>query len=182
MDCCTQDTGNKRDQPIGQSISFVYSLSLFRISTVKCFTYKLKIKHFGQNRFLHTRETHNPPVTAEILLHSDRNIISKVFNLWYSVFNFKKERITMDTNQIIYEFYGAKAVPVVASFSKEGQVKPLYVRIENESVKILSTKVIATSMHAIAFTAIVVSNNIQRTIKLLYKTNENIWRVLLPKM
>ena len=88
----------------------------------------------------------------------------------------------MDTNQIIYEFYGAKAVPVVASFSKEGQIKPLYVRIEDESVKVLSSKVIAVSMHAIAFTAIVVSNNIQRTIKLLYKTNENIWSVLLPKI
>ncbi len=88
----------------------------------------------------------------------------------------------MDTNQIIYEFHGAKAVPVVASFSKEGQIKPLYVRIEDESVKVLSSKVIAVSMHAIAFTAIVVSNNIQRTIKLLYKTNENIWSVLLPKI
>ena len=81
----------------------------------------------------------------------------------------------MEYSEPIYEFHNAKLVSVIASFNTDGKVKPLYVRMNEEPVKVLSSKVIQTTLHMIAFEVIVDDYGRQRIIRLLYKINESIW-------
>lgn len=88
---------------------------------------------------------------------------------------YKERKLIMEYSEPIYEFHNAKLVSVIASFNTDGKVKPLYVRMNEEPVKVLSSKVIQTTLHMIAFEVIVDDYGRQRIIRLLYKTNESVW-------
>ena len=88
---------------------------------------------------------------------------------------YKERKLIMEYSEPIYEFHNAKLVSVIASFNTDGKVKPLYVRMNEEPVKVLSSKVIQTTLHMIAFEVIVDDYGRQRIIRLLYKINESVW-------
>lgn len=88
---------------------------------------------------------------------------------------YKERKLIMEYSEPIYEFHNAKLVSVIASFNTDGKVKPLYVRMNEEPVKVLSSKVIQTTLHMIAFEVIVDDYGRQRIIRLLYKINKSVW-------
>ena len=88
---------------------------------------------------------------------------------------YTERKLIMEYSEPIYEFHTAKLVSVIASFNTDGKIKPLYIRMNEDPVKVLSSKVIQTTLHMIAFEVIVDDYGQQRIIQLLYKINESVW-------
>ena len=69
-------------------------------------------------------------------------------------------------------------VPVIASYNTAGEIRPLYVRIEDISYKIVSCKFIS-SVALLRFKCQIIDNNILRPLELTYHPKEFIWTIPL---
>lgn len=73
-----------------------------------------------------------------------------------------------------------RCVPVIASFSINGEIRPLYTEINSVQLKIVSCILddqenIEGTKVWMVFRCIVVDNNIQKQLRLLYQINEHTW-------
>lgn len=77
-----------------------------------------------------------------------------------------------------------RCVPVIASFSTNGEILPLYLKINSTQLKIVSCvmekqdkeNVWGTNVW-IVFRCVVIDNNTQKQIQLSYQINEHAWFV-----
>ncbi len=68
-------------------------------------------------------------------------------------------------------------VPVITSFSAQGRIKPLYVRIHGKAFKIDTSYEICNFINTIDFSCKVIDGNSTRPIKLTFHRNEGMWTV-----
>lgn len=68
-----------------------------------------------------------------------------------------------------------RCVPVIASFSSNGEIAPLYTNINSIQLKIESFKIKNEFDLWIQFSCKVIDNNIQKQIILIYNTREHAW-------
>ena len=66
-------------------------------------------------------------------------------------------------------------VPVIASFDSEGHIKPLYVRIDGLSCKVLSYRVKSTFINFVAFNCMVQVEDFAKPVTLTYFIDETLW-------
>ena len=66
-------------------------------------------------------------------------------------------------------------VPVIASFDSEGHIKPLYVRIDGVSCKVLSYWVKSTFINFVSFNCTVLAGDAARPVTLTYFMDETLW-------
>ncbi len=94
--------------------------------------------------------------------------------------NIIKEAVIMSYTSSYSTFNPAcmTLVPVIASYSTAGEIRPLYVRIEDISYKIVSCKFIS-SVALLRFKCQIIDNNILRPLELTYHPKEFIWTIPL---
>lgn len=68
-----------------------------------------------------------------------------------------------------------KSVPVIASFSKDGKLYPLYVRIDDMEYKVLSYVKLNKNTSGVHFECKIEDYGICKTIYLFYSINETAW-------
>lgn len=83
------------------------------------------------------------------------------------------------TSTTSYDYNTLEIVSVIASFDTDGQVKPLYVRINQESLKVHSSWIKPSFQGFIEFQCKVIDNGCLKPLALSYHKNENVW--LTPK-
>jgi hypothetical protein len=66
-------------------------------------------------------------------------------------------------------------VPVIASFDSEGHIKPLYVRIDGMSCRVLSYWIKSTFINFVAFNCMVQVGELAKPVTLTYFIDETIW-------
>lgn len=66
-------------------------------------------------------------------------------------------------------------VPVISSFDKEGNVTPLYVRINKESFKIYNSYQSNSTIQLLHFKCEVMVGDCVRPLELMYHVNEHKW-------
>lgn len=66
-------------------------------------------------------------------------------------------------------------VPVIASFDKQGHIRPLYVRLGSESYKINDAFCDATFSNTITFRCHVIDNGYLKPLVLIYHRSCNMW-------
>ena len=71
------------------------------------------------------------------------------------------------------------AVPVVATFSNNGNIRPLYVQIKGERYKILSSLSREYGLDILTFNCTVENYGIRRELILTYHKNETCWTMKL---
>lgn len=76
-----------------------------------------------------------------------------------------------------YDYISPMIVPVIASFNTKGQVKPLYVRIDGEEYKVISSRVRRTWSNTSEFFVEILVGNTLRPVTLTYYEHENVWGV-----
>lgn len=77
--------------------------------------------------------------------------------------------------EAIFDNKKMEPVPVIASFSVDGEIKPLYVRLQNITLKILSYCIIDQNLAWIEFRCTVEDQGIRKNIKLYYYMHEPSW-------
>lgn len=87
----------------------------------------------------------------------------------------------MEYDSAIFHFHDSIPVAVIASFSTTKKIKPLYVRINNESVQILKSRQIETAFNMIVFECSVADGDRERIIQLLYHKDELKWQLRFLK-
>ena len=70
-----------------------------------------------------------------------------------------------------------KIVPVISSFDKEGNINPLYVRIDGESLKIYNAYQSHSTISLLHFKCEVMVQNSVRPITLMYHVNDHKWSI-----
>lgn len=78
-------------------------------------------------------------------------------------------------SQNIFDSSYLTFVPVVASFDAAGQIKPLYVRIDGEPLKIISVKEKPAFMNTRVFQCQVDDQGIAKPLSLTYHFREGAW-------
>ena len=68
-----------------------------------------------------------------------------------------------------------KLVPVIASFNTEGVIKPLYVRIDGEDIKIWRVFPAENNTSILTFRCEVMDGDLVREIKISYHMREMVW-------
>lgn len=76
-----------------------------------------------------------------------------------------------------FDYAPVDIVPVIASFDSEGHIKPLYVRINNEILKIDSCWVSSTFHNTTEFKCKVIDNNRIKPLKLTFHATESMWTI-----
>ena len=76
-----------------------------------------------------------------------------------------------------YDFLDADLIPVIASFDTEGHIKPLYVRIGEDSFKVHSSCFTPGPSPVISFDCQIIDNGILKPIKLRFHREERVWSV-----
>ena len=66
-------------------------------------------------------------------------------------------------------------VPVISSFDREGNVLPLYVRLEGQPFKIYNPYVCESNTRILTFRCEIITNNMVRNIKLKYFVHDLVW-------
>ena len=79
-----------------------------------------------------------------------------------------------------YDFYNVDIVSVIASFDTDGHVKPLYVRINENSLKVESSWLKPSFRGTLEFQCKVVDNNCLKPLILTYHQAEYVWTI--PKI
>lgn len=69
-------------------------------------------------------------------------------------------------------------VSVIASFDTEGYIRPLYVRVNAESLKVHSCWLKPSFRGTIEFQCKVIDNNILKDINIIYRQSDNIWSLV----
>lgn len=70
-----------------------------------------------------------------------------------------------------------KVVSVISSFDCDGNIKPLYVRIDDTSLKIHTSYLSESYYRIYTFQCEVMDNDIVKPLKLTYHTNECLWTI-----
>ena len=78
-----------------------------------------------------------------------------------------------------YDYGSLEIVSVIASFDTNGHVKPLYVRINQESLKVHSSWMKPSFHGFLEFQCKVIDNGCLKPLALSYRKNENVW--MTPK-
>ena len=73
--------------------------------------------------------------------------------------------------------YNNNMVPVIASFDSEGHVKPLYVRINGNALKVHSSWLKPSFQGFLEFQCNVIDNDCLKPLLLTYHTRENVWMI-----
>lgn len=68
-----------------------------------------------------------------------------------------------------------KLVPVIASFNTEGIIKPLYVRIDDEEIKIWRVFPAESNTSILTFRCEVMDGDLVKEIKISYHMREMVW-------
>lgn len=84
--------------------------------------------------------------------------------------------ITSYTN---FDYQPVEIVPVIASFDSEGHIKPLYVRIEGEPFKVMSSWGSSSFRNTIDFKCEVAAGNCLKPLALTFHRAEGMWT--MPK-
>lgn len=74
-----------------------------------------------------------------------------------------------------HDYLSLQVLPVIASFSDDGQVKPLYVRISSNSYKVESYWIRRSFSNQIEFHCKIIIADSLQSIILTYHMNECIW-------
>ena len=74
-------------------------------------------------------------------------------------------------------FYNADIVSVIASFDTDGHVKPLYIRINEDSLKVHSSWLKPSFRGTLEFQCKVVDNGCLKPLILTYHKEENVWTI-----
>lgn len=69
-------------------------------------------------------------------------------------------------------------VSVIASFDTKGHVRPLYIRVESESLKVHSCWQKPSFRGAIEFQCKVIDNNCLKNLNVIYNQSDNIWSIV----
>jgi len=70
-------------------------------------------------------------------------------------------------------------VSVISSFDCKKNIRPLYLRVGNNALKIYNSVPIEDTSSLLTFRCEVMSDNYVKTIKLTYFTNERLWAIVL---
>ena len=70
-------------------------------------------------------------------------------------------------------------VSVIASFDCDRNIKPLYIRVGNESLKVLNAVHMDTTSSIITYRCEVADGEFLKTLKVSYFTNESLWAIVL---
>lgn len=81
----------------------------------------------------------------------------------------------MVISRSIFEVSHMKAIPVIASFANDGKIQPLYIRIDDVSLKVLSYYKIEETIAGLHYNCCVEDNGISKTIVLYYSIKEHAW-------
>lgn len=79
-----------------------------------------------------------------------------------------------------YDCNTLEIVSVIASFDTDGHVKPLYVRINQESLKVHSSWMKPSFRGFLEFQCKVIDNGCLKPLTLSYHKNDNVW--VTPKL
>lgn len=78
-----------------------------------------------------------------------------------------------------FDYRPVDIVPVIASFDSEGHIKPLYVRIDGEPLKVMSSWVSSSFHNTIDFKCKVVVGDSLKPLALTFHRSEGMWT--MPK-
>lgn len=109
--------------------------------------------------FLHTNPFYNFPLTFRTYVHI--------------ICNWRNKH--MYESRSIFDCTHVSALPVIASFSKEGKIQPLYIRIDGLSFKILTFVIRQSTAAGVSFECTVLDENLCKTIYLYYSLHEHAW-------
>lgn len=85
-----------------------------------------------------------------------------------------------NTHQQSNDFYpNHKPVPVICSFDGEGNIRPMYVRIDGEAYKICSSYKQHSATQEAVFQCEIADNGILKTLTLTFWYDKHLW--LMPK-
>lgn len=84
------------------------------------------------------------------------------------------------TSATSYDCNTSEIVSVIASFDTDGHVKPLYVRINQESLKVHSSWMKPSFRGVLEFQCKVIDNDCLKPLTISYYKNENVW--VTPKI
>ena len=79
-----------------------------------------------------------------------------------------------------YDHTNINIVSVIASFDTDGHIKPLYVRISEDSLKIYSSWLKPSFRGLMEFQCKVIDNDCLKPLVLTYHMTENVWTI--PKI
>lgn len=71
----------------------------------------------------------------------------------------------------------AAPVPVIASFDGRGNIRPLYVRIGPEALKIHSARLRSASSGVVVYDCRVIDGDYQKPVTLVYHLKERLWTI-----
>ncbi len=80
-----------------------------------------------------------------------------------------------------YDHSGLVKVSVIASFDTEGHIKPLYIRFDEEALKVHSSSEKPSTMGFREFQCQVVDNGCLKPLSLTYRTGDNVWTITQRK-
>lgn len=80
------------------------------------------------------------------------------------------------TNTTCHNFHN-NIVSVIASFDAEGHVRPLYVRVNENSLKVYSSWLKPSFQGFLEFQCNVIENNHLKPLLLTYHKRENVWTI-----
>lgn len=84
------------------------------------------------------------------------------------------------SGKVSYTSYDCKnntLVSVIASFDTEGYIRPLYVRIGNESLKIHSSWIKPSFSESMEYSCKVIDEGVLKPLILTYHKRENVWTI-----
>lgn len=84
------------------------------------------------------------------------------------------------TSATSFDCNTSEIVSVIASFDTDGHVKPLYVRINQESLKVHSSWMKPSFRGVLEFQCKVIDNDCLKLLTISYYKNENVW--VTPKI
>ena len=79
-----------------------------------------------------------------------------------------------------FDFQNGITVPVIASFNKVGEIRPLYIRINGYPLKITSFWVKSRFVNTMEFNCTVIDHGQERIMKITYYQAEGVW-VMFPQ-
>lgn len=71
-----------------------------------------------------------------------------------------------------------ESVSVIASFDTEGHVRPLFVRVNSESLKVHSCWQKPSFRGTIEFQCKVIDNDCLKNLNVIYRQSDNIWSIV----
>lgn len=73
--------------------------------------------------------------------------------------------------------YLSNIIPVIASFDSNGHIKPLYIRVNGESLKVYSSCIKPSFQSAIEFECKIIDNEYLKPLSLTYHQQDCVWTI-----